>query len=550
MPSSRKRTKAPEPTQHDQQSPEPAQPQPEPGAPRTRAELAIWLAANAGLDHWAQPIRPGHASALDYLAWSFFEGCEHFGSPGPVSPPDCVVWANRGGGKTFIGAVATMLDLIFKPGIEIRILGGSMDQSRRMYTHLRRLFERPALSEMVKGKVTLDSLKLHNGSEVEILGQSQFAVRGTRVQKLRCDEVELFRPDVWEAAQLITRERSFDVPGVGRIKVRGSVECFSTMHLPFGLMSRLVRDAGWNDLAERVEIGGADATRTLFKWGVLDVLERCPPEHVCGEEGQERCKLWDECRGRAKDAARSGGHISIAEAIRLKGRVSQATWDTEMLCDRPRRDDTVYPEFRARAHVVASLPWDQQAEAPVMWVAGMDFGFRAPTVILLGAVDADGTLWIVRERAVAQTVLAEHAAALVNGLGSKDDPPGPGWTGKPQWVGVDPAGKQRSDQTGINAADVLAKHGLRVLAVKRPQHQGFEAVRARLRPAGDGPPRLFIHARCTHLIECLEKYHYPIDRPESTVPVKDDTDHAADALRYLVQNLDRPAQTRDANYLA
>ena len=40
------------------------------------------------------------------------------------------------------------------------------------------------------------------------------------------------------------------------------------------------------------------------------------------------------------------------------------------------------------------------------------------------------------------------------------------------------------------------------------------------------------------LIEALTLYHYPTDRPEVDQPVKDSPDHCADALRYLVTNLD------------
>jgi len=69
--------------------------------------------------------------------------------------------------------------------------------------------------------------------------------------------------------------------------------------------------------------------------------------------------------------------------------------------------------------------------------------------------------------------------------------------------------------------------------------QGADAVRARLKPA-EGPPRLLIHRRCTHLIEALEKYHYSEKDLTSMDPVKDGPDHAADALRYLVLNLDKP----------
>lgn len=526
--------------------------------PRDRAELVAWLQRWAGLTLAPRALLTGHASAADYLSWSFFEGRSSFldGSDSPLAPSDSVVWANRGGGKTFMGAVATMLDLIFKPGIEIKILGGSMDQSKRMFVHLRRFFEKPALKSLVRGKITEDGLTLRNGAEVELLAQSQFSVRGTRVQKLRCDEVELFNTDVWEAAQLVTKERTIDIPGVGPTRIRGGVECLSTMHKPFGLMSRLAREAGWRDAGEQSEQGTTEApTRKLFKWGVLDVLETCPDDHQCRkqQDGVEiPCPLLDECAGRAKDPSRTGGHVTIGEAIRMKQRVSQATWESEMLCRRPRRTDCVFPEFNFRQHVVHRLPWERNPESdPPFWIAGMDFGFRAPTVILLAAVDAEGVLWIVRERARQEIVLEEHAESIFRGLSEAElSPPGPGWTGKPAWLAIDPAGRQRSDQTGLSSMDVLVRMGFEVKASRRSQAEGLELVRARLKPAASPSPRMFIHARCTHLIECLEKYHYPTDDLESRVPVKDGTDHAMDALRYLIQNLDRPVQARSGKYLA
>jgi hypothetical protein len=38
----------------------------------------------------------------------------------------------------------------------------------------------------------------------------------------------------------------------------------------------------------------------------------------------------------------------------------------------------------------------------------------------------------------------------------------------------------------------------------------------------------------------METYHYDEGRPDSETPLKDGADHAVDALRYLVLNLDRP----------
>ena len=153
-----------------------------------------------------------------------------------VRARDAVVWACRGGGKTMVGAVATLLDLVFKPGIQVRILGGSLEQSDQMYGYLRGLLRR-FFEDQLAAEPTQRRLRLTNGSRVDVLAQSDRSVRGQRVQKLRCDEVELFDPEVWQAAQLTTR--SLDGPP----RVQGAVEAFSTMHRPGGLCSRSWRIA-------------------------------------------------------------------------------------------------------------------------------------------------------------------------------------------------------------------------------------------------------------------------------------------------------------------
>jgi len=499
-------------------------------APRTPDELHAWLHETIGLTTPRSALITTHDTPFDYLAHTFFE-------TGGVR--DCVVWANRGGGKTFLGAVATMLDLVFKPGIEVRILGGSMDQSRRMHAHLRRLFD-PRTSEvlagMVRGRVGERRLVLNNGSEVELLAQSHTSVRGTRVQKLRCDEVDLFHPDVWEAAQLVTRSKQ-----CGQTHVAGAVECLSTMHRPFGVMHKLVAEAR----------GGS---RRLLRWGVVDVLAHCPGERACSTLGPEAesatvdaidpslaCPLWRECRGRAKRRVpEKAGHISIDDAVSMKRRVSQATWEAEMLCLRPRRTDAVLPEFDPGVHVLPEAGESGVGDGADLWVGGMDFGFRAPTVVLLARVDASGVLVIEHERCEEGVVLDAHIGAIRAGLGAGAP--------VPAWIGVDPAGACANDQTGESNVAALRRAGFKVCTRAMTIQAGLSLVRARLRPAS-GPVTLFVRARCRRLIESLEKYHYPPENPQSLAPVKDGSDHCVDALRYLVQNLDRPVRTVHANYL-
>ncbi len=505
--------------------------------PRTRGELHAFVRRAFGVTLAREALLAGHQAPFGYVAHAYFEGRGSFAPE--LEPPtgfdrafqrengpiDSVVWANRGGGKTFLGAVATALDLIFKPGIEIRVLGGSLEQSRRMHEHLRALFEREHLAPLVDGRITEKRLRLTTGGRAEILAQSQASVRGTRVQKLRCDEVELFDPLVWEAAQLVTRSR--DIPTPDGLGVRGSVECLSTMHIPHGLMFDLVKAC-------------AEGRRTLFKWGVVDVLGACDDrERACRGDGdlEGDCPLLGECAGRAKardGAGAPAGHVSVRDAIDMKARVGLPVWEAEMLCLRPTRTHAVLPEFDPRVHVIDSLPPGREQWA---WIGGMDFGYRGATVVLWACVrPGDGAIFVAFERVETEVVLGEHVAAIVG-------------SGMPTlaWLGVDPAGRQRNDQTGLSPVQVLTRAGLRVRSRKIGLHEGIQLLRGRLKPAS-GEPRLFVHRRCARLIECLERYHYPADRPHELKPEKDGHDHAVDALRYMVQNAEAQG-ARAGSYL-
>ncbi len=176
--------------------------------------------------------------------------------------------------------------------------------------------------------------------------------------------------------------------------VRGAIECLSTMHRPYGVMYDVVGEC-------------AQGARRLFRWGVADCLGRCPPERDCAS-----CPLWGECGGRAKDHERIPGHISIEDAAALKARVGLAQWETEMLCLRPTRADSVLPEFSEAAHV-----YDGEGVPDGAVVGGMDFGNRNPTVVLLAALGNDGVLRVFAEYSRAGVTMAEHAAAILAGLG-------------------------------------------------------------------------------------------------------------------------------------
>ncbi|MBI1373937.1 MAG: hypothetical protein GC159_14535 [Phycisphaera sp.] len=496
--------------------------------PRDRRQLRGWVKAVLGIDVPDEARCDGHACPMDYLERVFFE-----------RGGDTIVWANRGGGKTFYGAVATLLDLVFKPGVEVCILGGSLDQSSRMYRYLRRLLDRPGLREMVDGAVTARGVRLRNGSRVELLCASQTSVRGRRVQKLRCDEVDLFDAELWTAAQFVTRSAK-----CGGVDVRGSIECLSTMHRPFGMMHTLVE-------------GAAAAGATVMRWCTLDVMATCEPERDC-----DACALREPCGGRAK-AWR--GFLPVDDVLAQRSRSSAVAFESEMLCRRPSRSDAVYPAFDYATHVRTV-----EADAAATWIGGMDFGMRSPLVMLWaqvreatgdgagdGACDGAGD---GEEASGAGGAMRSRARECKEASGAGGAPRSPrvevideyicsdatverhlaaidarGWPGV-AWLGVDPAGHQRSSHTGCSTIELLRRAGHRVRARRVGLRDGIERVRRMIDPA-DGPPRLIVHPRCRRLIEALSTYHFDTQRPYDEQPVKDGPDHAADALRYMIINL-------------
>jgi hypothetical protein len=193
----------------------------------------------------------------------------------------------------------------------------------------------------------------------------------------------------------------------------------------------------------------------------------------------------------------------------------------------------VLPEFDEQVHIVDTIP------DPVKGghcVAGMDFGIRSPTVILFGHCDTDGSLWITGEHVQSDVALTEHIGVI-----QSRNP-------TPAWIGVDPAGRQRGLQTGISDVQAMRRAGLIVKDRKLGLHEGLKLIRTRLKPATGGA-RLYIHRTCNQLIDSVRRYHYPKDQPFSDSPEKDGYDHCVDALRYLVQNLDKGFTSAHENYI-
>ncbi len=456
--------------------------------PGARKDLRNYVKVFLGIDVPDKKICPEHNSPLDYLWHSF---SIDFAENRPLNA-DCVVWANRGGGKTEIAAAATLLDCIFKAGCQVRILGGSEDQAGRMYQYLIG-FLGDGFSQFLAGPIRKGKCSFSNGSAVEVLTQSPKSVRGQHIQKLRCDEVELFDEDVFAAAKFTTQSTDSIIAGM---------ETISTMHKPYGLMQKIVSSAQ--------QIG-----TPVFKWCLWETIERCTDRNC------SQCPLWGDCGGKAKQA---DGYLKIDDCITQMRRASRAGWEAEMLCRKPNLENVVFDEFDRAAHV---RPIDYDPNLPLY--RSLDFGYVNPFVCLWIQVDSDGVVRVVDEYVQARATIDVHAAEMKSRT--------PGGEMKVAATFCDPAGAGANDVTGTSAVRELRAIGINVRYRRSAIQEGIELIRRAIR-AGDGKSRLVISPRCPRLIEALQCYHYPDGASgNAELPLKDGLyDHPIDSLRYFFIN--------------
>ena len=506
--------------------------------PCTREDLRNYIKVFLDIDVPDRRICPGHSSPMDYL-WHSFSidngllmkddspasvGRETPSNSPPAAPNhpssinnhqsgDSIVWANRAGGKTELAAVATLLDAVFKPNCQIRILGGSGEQSGRMFEYLvafmRRGFEESLAGQILKGKC-----RFANGSVVEVLTQSPTSVRGTHVQKLRCDEVELFDEDVFAAAKFTTLSTDTCV---------GAMELISTMHRPYGIMQR--------------EVAAARETGVpVFQWCLWETIERCT-DRECS-----RCPLWPDCRGKAKQTA---GYLKIDDCIAQMRRSSRAAWESEVLCLRPSLENIVFSEFDPATHV---RPVDYDPNLPLYRT--LDFGFVNPFVCLWvqvapgpeGRTDQSGVVRVIDEYVRSRATIDVHAKEL------KARTPCPEEQVAATYC--DPAGAGASDITGTSVVRELRSLGIAVKYRPSGILEGIELIRRAIR-SGDGTSTLVVSPRCPRLIEALQCYHYPDNARAAAgeLPLKDGVyDHPIDALRYFFIHTKQNTRTATRRY--
>lgn len=471
--------------------------------PATRTDLKNYLQFYLNLNVPDKKICPCHDSPMDYLWHSYSENDLFLTKDSKLKTQnsDCIVWAGRGGGKTYLAAAATLLDSLFKPGCKTRILAGSLQQAQRMYDYLLG-FLHNGFEDCVKKTPQKNKCFFANGSNVEVLTQSMASIRGSHIHKLRCDEVELFKKQIFDSAKFTTKSNN---------GIIAAMETLSTMHQPFGIMHDLVNKAQENKTK-------------IFKWCVWEAIENCAGRSC------SQCPLNSDCQGKAKIA---DGFLKIDDVIAQMRRSSRAAFESEMLCLRPSLENVVFAEFKPQLHIV---PVQYNPNLPLYRT--LDFGFVNPFVCLWIQIDAKGTIFVIDEYIQSRKTIDVHAEEIKNRKPYNDNV---------IMTFCDPAGAGVNDVTGTSPVSRLRAAGIKLRYRPSEINTGVELIRRALK-TGDNKTNLIINPRCGRLIEAMQSYHYPqtgsIEQPQ-----KDGIyDHPIDALRYFFINFYHPHTATDRRY--
>lgn len=207
--------------------------------------------------------------------------------------------------------------------------------------------------------------------------------------------------------------------------------------------------------------------------------------------------------------------LAATELEKARAELTEDRFAQEYLADFRKMEGLVYKEFDRGRHVYRDARLNR-AET----LAGIDFGYTNPAVVLEIIRDADNHYWVPSEwyrTGRTNIEIIEYAKSLRTAA-----------------VYPDPAEPDRIEE--------MRRHGLNCRDVSKDIPKGIDAVRELFKQN-----RIHIHESCVNLIGELETYSYP-DRKdlhnEEERPIKEN-DHAVDALRYALY-MNQPQMRRAA----
>ncbi|MFP4354052.1 MAG: hypothetical protein ACLFUJ_02925 [Phycisphaerae bacterium] len=445
---------------------------------------------------------PGHSTPLDFIS-------DALANPGS----DIAAWSCRSGGKTLCASILAALEFAHCKGLQGRVLSGSQQQAKNLYRYWADWCNTP-LRNFLDEKVASTITRI-NGGQMEILSASQQAVRGPKVNRLFADELDEIEPEVDAAAAGMV---------VSRDGIPGRTVYTSTWHRTDGPMGQLIERSEHTDLR-------------LHRWNIWEAVGTCPPDRHENGAGCAVCCLAEPCLAKARQyhdqpdrtvgiAAEAAGLIDIADVIKVYQKVSSSAWQAEYLCSRPTIEGLVFPEFDAGKHR------RDPPDTLVRFYRSIDWGHGVFVCLWIGE-DRDGSAYVLDTYRAEQATLQTHADFIRNHPIQDVEA-----------TFCDPAGRNRSDQTGLSNIEIFRQFGIRCSYTLSPKlrnvRNGLELIRSALAPAA-GEPRLFYAANPNNLagfVKAMQNYRNRRVNGLYTDEPQDPQlwEHVPDALRYYFVN--------------
>lgn len=402
-------------------------------------------------------------------------------------PSLSLVLGPRGGGKSYLAALATHCDSMSYPLHDTKILGGSEAQSMQIYQALRTFQDGELTPISPITQFNRENATYENGSTVGYIPASEKSVRGPHVPTLRLDEVDEIDPGLRESAMGMS------------MSMGGKPACASmtsTYHRIGGPMKELL---------ER----GEDGDFPVYRFCVFEVLERCPDsrsgkflEHCPACPLKKWC--WQDIDGHGggiPKAKRSRGHYTIDSLIQKVKGVSARVFESDYLCSGPRADGVWFTTWEGASNVTPDAEYDPRLPVYV----SIDSGVFTGAVFLQICHVAGGHHVNVFGDYLAEGVSAEVAGRAILDLGER-------LCGTAErYVSTDSAGGARNP-VGPSVIAEYERVGLRGRAgiQQWPRYagcvsDGLATIEALVRSA-DGTVGLRVHPRCRHMIAAFREY--------------------------------------------
>lgn len=401
---------------------------------------------------------------------------------------DFLIWACRAGSKTFLyGGLNTWVKCCSKPRYEIKILGGSKDQSLLSYEAMKMFRDAtdPDNSRLVSD-ILQSRADFVNKSKASILTASPTSVRGPHPQCLLLDEVDEIDAVVYEDAMSQPLSK-FGHPA--------SLGMFSTNHKMNGQMDAALANA-------------KESNEAIYKYCIWECLESCR-DYSCST-----CPLSAICPG--KQMKKADGYYKMRDFIQKLNKLSFSMLSRDWLCKKVGLGDAVYDQEWDEETLLVNIPLRQQ---PV--VLSVDFGGVDPFSVGVWQEAPEELGGHGRWVRITELYMRSSEESTTNTRVIEKAKKAPWWNLVQEII------PDNSRPDLIQEWREAKPHAIMTVIDKKTIDEGIERVKSALKPVS-GAPWIFVNRGCMHIRREMATYVTKNGKPV------DRDNHTCDETRYFV----------------